>query len=136
MDDGQVVAGGLLVAGSDAPKGLERVEADLDEIAVAIELLVVAANLRPGRVRGNDVLAAAVVDGLPNMPGVVARIGDARTPLGLLKERMRHGRLVLLPRRQLDVQRQAFQVDDRVDFGRSTQKQARRAGGRGSSEAA
>jgi len=54
----------------------------------------------------------------------------------MLDECLGHGRLVLLARCQLNVKRQLFQVDDRVDLGRKTQMQARRAGGRGCSEAA
>jgi len=124
MHDRQVVARGLFIAGGDATEGLERVEEHLDQIALAVQLLVVATDFSPRRVRRDDVLHAARLDGVANVAGVVAGVGDTSLATGVRDERGRYGRLVLLPRRQLHVQRSAPEIYDRVELGRKASTRA------------
>ena len=117
MDDGQVVAGRLFVAGGDAAARLERVEEDLDEIAVAVELLVVATNVSARGIGRDDVFHATCADGAADMASIVAGVGDAGVACGLRDERSGNGGFVLLARRQFNVERTTLEIYDRVELG-------------------
>ena len=124
MDDGQVVTSCLLVAGGDAAARFERVEEDLDEIAVAVQLLVVATNVSPRGIGRDDVFHAAGADGATDMASIVAGVGNTGVASGLCDERRRDGGFVLLARGQLDVERTTLEIYDRVELGRKASTRA------------
>jgi hypothetical protein len=60
-------------------------------------------------------------DRAPNRVGVVACVSDHGLAFRVLEELFGDRGLVLLPRRDLDVERTPVRIDDRVDFcGEST----------------
>jgi hypothetical protein len=124
MDDGQVVARRFLVAGGDAAERLERVEEDLDEISVAIQLLVVATNAPPGGIRRDDIFHATGADGATDMASIIAGVGDTGLACGLRNERPSDRGFMLLAGRQLDVERATFEIYDRVELGRKASTRA------------
>jgi len=93
------------------------VEEDLDELALAVELLVVAKNLSARWIRRDDVLHPASADGLADVAGVVARVRNAGLAASVLDERLRDRCLVLLTGRELDVKRPPLEVYDGVELG-------------------
>lgn len=71
----------------------------------------------PRRVRMDDRLDFPALQPLADGLRVVARVGYERlAPRVLFDDRFRDGRLVLLPGRELDVERAPFRVDECVDF--------------------
>lgn len=75
-DDGEEVAGGLLVAGGDTAELLEFGEATLDQVAFLVELSMERMLLRPRWVVGDDRDSTCLGDGLTEVVGVVGGIGQ------------------------------------------------------------
>ncbi len=125
MDEPEIAARRLVVAGRDRSEALEPVEEDLDQVALAIQLPVELEQVPlPHWVRMDDgfhpPLAHCIDDGV----GVVARVGEhclaARSP----QQIDGHGALVLLARRQRDLLRTPLGGDERVDFRRKASSRA------------
>jgi len=117
VDDGEEVGCRLLVASRDGAKALEAMEEALDHVPQPEELPVDTV-LGVRWVRRDDGLHAPLFDSLADLARVVAGVSDEGAALGVLKELQRFSRFVRLPRSQRDVERLAFRVRDRVDFGR------------------
>lgn len=121
MKGTEVVGCRLLEASCQGTEALEFVKEDLDQIALGVGLLVQTRLLLARGVWADDGLHAAAADIVTNGVGVVAGVGDYRLALRMFDEFVGDRGLVLLPRRDLDVERPAERVDDRVEFrGEST----------------
>ena len=116
MDQGEIVAGGLVVAGGDRPKSLQAVEEDFDEVALPVEssdesVLDLALWLGV-----DDGLHAARTHSADELVGVVASVANERLASGVTKQLLGDAHLVALPRRERDVDGAAFGVDDGVEL--------------------
>jgi hypothetical protein len=118
---GAEIAGcGLLKAHGQGTESLELVEEDLDQVALGVGLLVQPRLTVAGGVGTDDGLHTASSHRAPNRVGIVARVGDHRFAFRVLEELFGDRGLVLLPGRDLDVERTPVRIDDRVDFGRES----------------
>jgi hypothetical protein len=100
------------------------VEANLDEVANPIELAIKRQRSLALGLRVNDSLDASRLDLLAELVRVVTGIADESAAVSVVEELSSGHHLVALARRQRDVERPAFRVDDRVDFGRKTSTRA------------
>ena len=117
----QVVGCGLLEARGEGAESLELVEEDLNLIALGVDLLVESRFALAGGIGTNDGLHLAASHRAANRVGVVASVGDHRLTFRVLEEFFGERGLVLLTRRDLDVERPPVRIDDRMDFcGEST----------------
>jgi hypothetical protein len=120
MDEAQVVATGLFVAGRQPTASLEAVKQAFDAIPDAVQLLVQPAPSRPGGMRRDHHLHSASASQCPNSFGVVARVADEDAAVGVFDQRRRDGRFVGLARCQLDVDWTSLGVRKRMDFRRES----------------
>jgi len=124
VDQREIVARGLVVAGRDGAKPLQVVKEDLDEIALAIELANEAMFDFSLGLRVDDGLHAARADGSDELVRVVTGVADESFPTSVEEQLLGGDHLMALPRRERDVDRAAFGVDDGVEFGRKTSSRA------------
>src|SRR5262245_17841740 len=117
VDEGQEVAGGLLVAGGHAPELLDLVPEALRQVAVLVALLVDLALLLARAQRRDDRLGAPRLDLLDQRLLVVALVGDDHLEGHPLDQRARLGNVGLLPGGQDDPDRQPQPADPGVDLG-------------------
>ena len=106
---------------------LDFVEEPLDEIAFAIEReIAVPLYLAVGlwRDHWSD---CPLIERADQRIGVVSLVADERTRVGAFEQRLRAGQVMILPRRQHQVDRIPQGVDECVDFG--GQSSARSADG-------
>ena len=119
MDECQVVRGRLVEARSESAKTLQVVEEDLDQITLAIRLAVESGLVASARTWMNDCLHPSSFDASSNRVRIVSRVSYERFALRMLRDDFfRDRRFVLLSGRELDVERAAFRVDERVELGR------------------
>jgi hypothetical protein len=116
VEDGKEAGGGLVVAGGNGPASLEVVEEALDSVPETVEAAVETRSLLPTRVRVDDGLDAEQLSSLADVVGVVARVGDYRFALDVEEEFLGDGGLVLLPRRELQVDWLTARRCDGVNF--------------------
>lgn len=117
MHEREIIPAAFLVSSGDATATLEAVEETLDAIAYPVQALAPAMRLGMGRVRRDHRLHATSLHRHADPFRVVSRVTDEGPSLRVFKERLGNSRLVSLARRQLDVERPPFRVDDRMDFG-------------------
>ena len=96
------------------------VEEDLDTVALGVGLSVQPRLALARGVGADDSFHSALPDRSPNRVGVVARVGDHGLAFRVLEELFGERGLVLLPGRDLDVERTPVRIDDRVDFRRES----------------
>ena len=107
-------------AGGNAPAAFERVEAALNEVALAVEELVETSlflPLGPGR---DDRFDVSVFHCLEYGVGIVRRVGKTNRPRYVVEKLYRDCGLMPLAWRELNVQWSASKVGDQVDLGRKT----------------
>lgn len=102
--------------GGDASAALERVEAALDEIALAVELLVEPSLLRSLWSRGNDGFDISGFQPVENLVGVVGSVGQTESAGEIVEEVLCYWCFVALPRSEMNVQGTSFEVGDEVDL--------------------
>lgn len=120
MERAKVVSGGLLEAGGSGAEALELVKEDLDEIALGIgDPIEPRLSLARG-IGADDSLHAASANRATNGIGVIPSVRDHGFALRMFEERFGDGGFVLLARSDLDVERSAVRVDDRVEFRRES----------------
>jgi len=124
LDQGEVVASRLLVSSRDSSKALELVKEALNHIALPIQLSIEAMLLLPLRLRMNHRLLSPVPHRLHEFVRVVPGVTDQRLPVRMIEQVRRGDQLVPLPRRQGNVERPPFRVDDDVQLGRKTSSRA------------
>jgi hypothetical protein len=114
LDEREVVARSLLVARGDGAKPLEPVEEDLDQIALPIKRAVQPMLLLSLGLRMNDRLHALLAHRPYEVVRVVAGIANQSLAMCVGKQLLGGYHLVPLARRQRDVERTRFRVDDGV----------------------
>ena len=92
-------------------------EEDLDEIPAAVQTTVNQTLVLARRVRADDCLHPALVHRPDNVFGVVGSVADKSATLGVFDQLVGDRRLVLLPRRDRDVEWATFAVDEGVKLG-------------------
>lgn len=120
MERAEVVGGGLLETRGSSAKALELMEEDFDQIALGVGFSIESRFSLASRIGTNDGFHPAAFDRVANSVGVVACVSDHGMALRVFEERFGDGGFVLLARRDLDVDRPAVRVDDRVDFRRES----------------
>jgi hypothetical protein len=125
VDGRQKIGGRLLVATGDGSKTFDVMEEALDIPAKAIKgaRLATAVVLSRG-VHGDDGLHAPPPDGTDDRVGVVPRVCDESLAGRVLDQVFRFRRVVLLARREDDVERLALTGGDCVELGRKTSSRA------------
>ena len=113
----QIAGRGLLEPRGQCTEPLEVVEEDLDAVALGVGLFVEARLALARGVCADDGLHPASSHRAANRVGVVASVSDHRLALSVLEELLGERGLVLLTRRDFDVERTPLCVDDRVDLG-------------------
>lgn len=116
MKSAEIVGRGLLEACRQGAEALQLVEEDFDQVALGVGLLVQTWLSLARGIRTNDRLHAAASNLVTNRVGIVAGVGDYRLTLRMLDEVFGDRGLVLLPGRDLDVERAPERVDDRVEL--------------------
>ena len=114
MDECEIVARSLLVARGDGAKSFESVEKDLDQVALPIERAVEPMLLLPLGLRMNDGFHASLANRPHEVVRVVAGIANQSLAMCVGKQLLGGNHLVPLARRQRDVERTCFRVDDGV----------------------
>ena len=114
LDQGEVVASRLLVSSRDCSKALELVKEALNQIALPIQLSIEAMLLLPLRLGMNRWLLSPVPHRLHEFVRVVPGVADQRLPVRMIEQVRRGDQLVPLSRRQGNVERPPFRVDDGV----------------------
>src|SRR5438045_3350051 len=104
VEKAQVALGSFLIAGRHPTKPFQLVKEALDPIPQSIEGPVEWKRLTTRRVAGYHGQQALRLDSGNNSVGVVAGVGDAGTSLDEHQQLLRHGDVMLLPRRDVDVQ--------------------------------
>lgn len=120
----QIVLRCLLEAGGEAPKALQVVEEHLDQKSRSIRAAIEPRLLAPAGVRMNDRLQPRLLGARADGVGVVTGVRDELVTAPVLPDdRLGDGRLVLLSRRDFDVERAAFRVGESVNLrGESTSR--------------
>ena len=114
LDECEEVARSLLVARGDGAKPLESMEKDLDQIALPIERAVQPMLLLPLGLRVNHGFHASAAHGMYEVVRVVAGIPNQSLAMCVGKQLLGGHHLVPLARRQRDVERTRFRIDDGV----------------------
>lgn len=117
MKQREVAAPGLVVASTDGSESLERMKANLDEIADSIELAIQRQSSFALGLGVDHRLEATRANLADELVGVVASIGYESSAMGVIEKFSSGDHLMPLARGQCDVERPAFRVDDRVDLG-------------------
>ena len=102
MNEGEVVARGLVVPGRDGAEALESVKEDFHEVALGLGV-----DYRPHAARANC---------QPERIRVVACVADERASAGVSQQLSGGDQLVALAGSQRDVDRPRLRVDDGVEF--------------------
>ena len=117
MKEAEVVACRLLEAGRNGAEALEVVEEDFDAVALGVAASVEPGLPLPRRIRVDDGLDLQRLRSVADRVRIVASVRDQRFAARVVSDDcLRDGRLVLLPRRDFDVKRAPFGVDERVDL--------------------
>jgi len=117
VNEGEVVAGGLLEARGDGSKALQGVKEHLDAVTDRVTLSVEARLLLTGRIRVNDGPYPQGLQLSANGIRVVAGVGyEGFAPRVVRDDLVSDRGLVLLSWRELDVERAPFRVDEGVDL--------------------
>ncbi len=117
MDEGEECCAELVVSGSDAPELLELIEEPLDQITLTVELFAERIQrLSIGFVW--DVGCRSLRFDLGADPiGIVTLVGKHNgSAFEILQQIGSSGRIVVLARRDQEVERPALFVDERMDF--------------------
>ena len=118
MKEGEVVARGLLEPRGNGSEALKGVEEHLDAVALGVALSVEARLLLPCRICVDDRLDLQRLQLSADGIRVVAGVAYARFAARVVRDDLFGDRgLMLLPRRDLDVDGAALRVDEGVDFG-------------------
>ena len=113
----EVVLAPLVVARGDRSEALERMEAALDLVTVAVEFSVQACSAALAiRMAADDRLHPPGADLPTEFGGIVARVSKQRLAASVLKQLVGSGHFVSVARRERDVERPTFAVDDDVEF--------------------
>ena len=116
MDPGKKISGEFIIAGRDGAKVLEFVEEVLNEITLAIEGKIAEQRrgaARVGRNHGGDL---PVREGLNEAVGVVCLVGDERSWIGMLEQRLAASEIVVLSWRENELDGIAESIDQSVNF--------------------
>ena len=124
MDECEVARASLVEARRDSAEALEAVEEEFDEVTLPIERAVLRDRALSFRLRADDRLDPAGLQFSAKFVRVVAGVADQRIAPRVVEQLGRCDQFVSLARRQRDVERPPFRVDDRVDFGRKTSSRA------------
>ena len=117
----------FVIARGDGSIVLDFVEEALDEISFAIECKVTVAVLLAVGSWRDHWSDCPLVEHADKRIGVISLVAEERAWIGIFEQRLRAGQVVILSRRQHQVDRIAQGVDERVDFG--GQSSARSADG-------
>src|SRR5690606_496057 len=108
------------IAGGQASKVLQFVEAALDAVTLTIERLVMVNALRAAAVRRNHDLHAGRLDRGADGIAVVGCVGDHGTTLDTIQQQLGGTTLVHLAAGQQEAQRPAEGVGEQMDLGRQS----------------
>jgi hypothetical protein len=124
----EIVSRGLLEAGGEGAETLEVMEEDLDTVALRVCASVEAQLLVTRGIRVDDRLDVQRLQLATNRVRIVARVRYERFAARVMgDDRLGDGRLVLLARREFDVERAPFGVDESVDLrGEATSRTTQR----------
>lgn len=107
----------LVIAGGDAPVLLQFVEEPLDQVALPIEPFAEWIQRFSVGFIGDVGRCPLRLDRSAYPVGVVTLVGEHNgSPLEVLQQISRAGRIVILAGRYQEAERAAFFVDERVDF--------------------
>jgi hypothetical protein len=113
----EVVSRGLLESGGEGTETLQVMEEDLDAVAPSVAASVEAWLLLARRIRVDDRFYFQGLQLGANRIRIVARVRYERFAARVIgDDRRGDGRLVLLARREFDVERAPFGVDESVDL--------------------
>ena len=112
------VSGGLLIARSNGPKMLDRIEEAFDEVAFTVEREVTVAFGHSVRFGRDDRFDGAYRQALDEVIGVISLVGEKGLGFDACQECGGLCDVVGLPTGKAERERIAQGVDDHVDFGR------------------
>ena len=110
MSEGQIVAGGLLVAGRDASIVFDPVDEPLHEVAFLVQALAEFARLRAIAAWWNYRLSAAAANRLDQLVGIIALVGNYRPRLMAGQQVASARDIVFLARTQAQFHRLALSI--------------------------
>ena len=118
---GKVVQGDAVEACADVPELLEFSDASFDEVALPVCPLRVRGGVSAIDLGRDAGLAFLVVNHLADPVGVIGTIGEHDGSSGqIVKEKLRHRRVVGLSGGELELHRQAIADDADVQLGRQS----------------
>src|SRR5206468_7785251 len=117
LDEREVIACGLLVAGGYGAEALDAMNEALDMISERVQLAVEPPLALASRIAVDHRLHPACTDRIDDAVRVVARVGDERTTARVRDQFLSHHRVVQLTWGQRDVDRPTLRVDEGVEFG-------------------
>ena len=117
LDEALVVGQEFVVSGGDTAELLQLVEEALDEVAFLVEGLIVRPSLLSVRFGRNDQFRSGVSDGLVQVVGVVALIGDHGFRLEASDQLVAAGGIMALTWSEQQAHRVAKRIRGGMDFG-------------------
>jgi hypothetical protein len=108
----------FLVSGGNSAKPLEVMKHALDEVSEGIEFLGDRTLFGPRLGGRDDGLRTSSLDVLEDSVGVVGLVAEKEIEVEAFDERLVHGRVMDLPRRQQEADRLSILIRNGVDFGR------------------
>ena len=106
----------FVVSGCDSPEAFDAVKEALDDVALRVELLIVAMVPSSKSGRRNDGFYFAHFELGEDFVGIVGAVRHACIGVNVIDKRFGHGAIVLLTGRQYEVNGFAGCVDERVDL--------------------
>jgi len=116
VDPGEEISGEFVIVGRDGAKVLEFVEEALNEVTLAIEGKIAEQRRGAARVRRNHGGDLPVREGLNEGVGVVCLVGDERSWIGMLEQRLAASEIVVLSLRENELDEFAESIDQSVNF--------------------
>lgn len=117
MDEAAKVGEELVVAGGDAAELLEAVKEALDAVALLVQDGVVAMRLAPVPPRWDDEFSPGIEDGIVQVVGVVAPVGDDRAGCEALDQGVGLDHVALLAGAEQQADGVAQGIGGGVDLG-------------------
>ena len=124
VNSGEIVAGGLFIAGGNASKVLDGIEEPLDEIALAIERKIAVPFDLAVRFRRDHRFDGAHFQALYEAVAIIALVAEERCGLDLSRECLCLRDVMCLSSSQVERKGISQGVDDGMDFRRQAAARA------------
>ena len=118
MDESGISGSRLLEAGGDPTIPFEGMEEAFDDVALSIEVLIVAAPALSGFIRRNHDVEIASLRLIDDLIGIVSAIGNARFAINMVQQIDGDRGFMLLAFCRANLKRTALYIHGSVDFRR------------------